>query len=239
MSGVVIKKAASLREQVVSAILNDLQDGEIAPGERITEEGLARRHNVSRTPIREALAQLSHRGIIRARPGGGYTVPMPTPAEVRDTIAVRKLLEPVAVRMAAEEFGEAQVAALSRAIEREAAAGAIKSSLRFARANKEFRDALFDPISNKVLRASIAQFDTHLHLIRSATLTDLDLRRMIVERQASIRDAIARHDAEAAARLWIEYLDLAAETLILAIVQWNPEPVRPARRAAASATQSP
>lgn len=237
MSEFIIKKGASLREQVVSAILHDLQEGEIAPGERITEEGLARRHNVSRTPIREALSQLSLQGIIRNRVGGGYVVPFPTPAEVRETIAVRKLLEPYAVRLAAEEFGEAEIDALTRAISRESSAATVKTPSRFARANKEFREALFQSVSNRVLRGAIGQFDTHLHLIRSSTLSDLELRKNLVERQLEIRDAIAAHDAVLAEKLWIRYLDLAEETLIEAIVNWGqaPESSRGTKRRAAMA----
>jgi DNA-binding GntR family transcriptional regulator len=221
MSDTVIKRGASLRDQIVTAVLQELQDGVISPGERITEEGLARRHSVSRTPIREALAQLALHSVIRARPGGGYVVPLPTPAEARETIAVRKLLEPPAVRMAAEEFGDEQIEALTKAISREGAAATVKSPTRFARANKDFRNALFQNISNKVLRGAIAQFDTHLHLIRSSTLSNLELRKEIVDRQLGIRDAIVSHDAALGERLWIEYLDLAEATLIEAIVNWS------------------
>src|SRR5208283_6273 len=50
----VVKKAATLREQVFQVIVNELKGGQFSPGERITEEGLANRLGVSRTPIREA-----------------------------------------------------------------------------------------------------------------------------------------------------------------------------------------
>lgn len=223
MSGFVIKKAASLREQVVEAVHHDLRAGAIAPGERVTEEGLARRLNVSRTPIREALAQLSHQGVLQSRPGGGYVVPFPTPAEVREIISVRKLLEPPAILLAAEEFGRTQVDNISRAIDREAAHTGTKSAARFAKANEEFRDAIFQNISNKALRTAIAQFNTHLHLIRSSTLSDLELRKKLVGRQTQIRDAIQAHDAPLAEQLWLAYLELAEQTLIAAITNWSPE----------------
>ncbi|WP_144097505.1 GntR family transcriptional regulator [Croceicoccus sediminis] len=221
MSAYVIKKSASLREQVVGAVLHELQAGAIAPGERVTEEGLAKRLNVSRTPIREALAQLSQLGAIAVREGGGYIVPFPSADEVRDVVAVRKLLEPVAIRMAAEEFGPEQVAAITAAIEREAAAVNVKSSARFSKANEDFRAAIFDAIANKMLSSAISQFGTHLHLLRSSTLSDIGLRRQIVERQEKIRDAIAAHDAALGERLWIDYLNLSEETLIATLTGWE------------------
>src|SRR3546814_8835677 len=66
----------------------------------------------------------------------------------------------------------------------------VKSSSRFATANEEFRTSIFQHISNKALRAAIAQFNPHLHLIRAATLSDVDLRKDIVGRQIEVRDAI-------------------------------------------------
>src|SRR3546814_9417610 len=69
-----IIKKASLREQVVEAVKRDLQEGVISPGERVTEDALVQRLNVSRTPIREALSQLAHLGLLQQRTGGGYVV---------------------------------------------------------------------------------------------------------------------------------------------------------------------
>src|SRR3546814_6955147 len=122
-----IKKAV-LGGQVVEAVKRDLQEVVISPGERVTEYALVHRLNVSRTPIREALSQLAHLGLLQQRTGGGYVVPFPTPAELRDVIKVRKLLEPAAVRIAAEEFGPEEIDRVTRAIEREAAACGVKSS---------------------------------------------------------------------------------------------------------------
>ena len=223
MSGYVIKKAVSLREQVVEAVLYDLQAGLIAPGERLTEEGLAQRLNVSRTPIREALAQLSHQGTIAARDGGGYIIPFPTPAEIKDIVAVRKLLEPPAVRMAAEQFTQQQVDEISRAIQREAGSASSKNAALFAKANKEFREAVFQSISNKALSNAIAQFNPHLHLIRSSTLSDIALRQEIVDRQSRIRDAIAERDPDLAEKLWVDYLYLSEKTLLSALSSWARE----------------
>lgn len=237
MSEYGIKKPATLKEQVVEAILHDLQAGIISPGERVTEEGLAKRLNVSRTPIREAIFQLTHQGSLQARPGGGYVVPFPTPAEIRDIIAVRKLLEPHAVRLAAEQFGRDQVEAISRAIDREASSVSAKNATKFAKANEEFREAIFQSISNKALSSAIAQFNTHLHLIRSSTLASVELRRDIVDSQLAIKDAIQAHDAELAASLWIKYLDMAERALLAAVVNWAPDgaPKAPRRNASAKA----
>jgi DNA-binding GntR family transcriptional regulator len=209
-----VKKAATLREQVFEVVLSQLKNGAFAPGERITEEGLAKRLEVSRTPIREALGQLTKQGVLHARRGGGYVVPSPTIPQIRNILAVRALLEPPAVRMAAGEYGAAEIDRISKAIEAETSAITKAQPQPFARANESFRHALFGSISNVALSTLIAQFESHLHFIRAVTLNDQALRREIVVRQSKIRDAVKRHDGELAESLWRSYLRLTEDTLV-------------------------
>jgi DNA-binding GntR family transcriptional regulator len=230
-----IKKEATLREQVFQVLVSELKSARFAPGERITEEGLAKRLGVSRTPIREALGQLTKQGILRARDGGGYVVPSPSIEEIRQIIAVRRLLEPVAVRMAAEEYGPAEIERISKSIAAESRATPRVSPGMFAKANEDFRHAIFDAISNQVLSSVIAQFAGHLHFIRGATLSDLELRREIVSRQQAIRDALAQRDADRAEDLWRSYLDLTEAALTKAMTDLTRRAASSAREAAKAA----
>ena len=56
------------------AIENDILTGTVCPGERLDEVSLANRFGVSRTPVREALAQLDSVGLIELRPNRGAIV---------------------------------------------------------------------------------------------------------------------------------------------------------------------
>lgn len=214
-----IKKGATLREQTFQLVLQELKSGKFSPGERITEEGLAMRLGVSRTPIREALGQLTKQGVLRARPGGGYVVPAPTIDEIRQIIAVRALLEPTGARMAAKEYGPAQIRKITDAIEAESGSASRAQPTQFAKANEEFRHAMFDGIANRALSSLIAQFSNHLHFIRGITLNDLELRREIVDRQRKIRDALQSHDSDLAEGLWRSYLRLTEEVMVSAMTE--------------------
>ncbi|MEP7244990.1 MAG: GntR family transcriptional regulator [Gammaproteobacteria bacterium] len=216
-----IKKSATLREQVYQVVVNELKGGTFTPGERITEEGLAKRLCVSRTPIREALMQLSKQGVLRLREGGGYIVPSPSIDELRQVIAVRTLLEPAAARMAASEYDQAKIDLISRAIDAEAAAIDDVQPAQFARANEDFRHAMFLGISNKKLSGLIAQFANHLHFIRGATLNNVGLREEIVERQKKIRDALKHADADLVEGLWRSYLRFTEEMMTAALMSMS------------------
>lgn len=218
---VAIKKSPTLREQVFDAVLTELRHGQFPPGTRITEEALARRLDVSRTPIREALGQLTRQGVLQIRPGGGYVVPSHTAEELRHIIVVRTLLEPVALRMAAEEYSNVQIERISAAIRSEAATVRKADPAPFARGNEEFRQAVFDGLANRALSGLIKQFDSHLHFIRAVTLRDSNLRAQIVERQTRIRDALQRRDPDRAESLWRSYLKFTESVLTQTLFELN------------------
>ncbi|WP_182913883.1 GntR family transcriptional regulator [Sphingobium terrigena] len=219
----VARKSATLREQVVGILLDELRSGQFAPGDRLTEQVLAERLEVSRTPAREALNQLTEQGLLRSRPGGGYIVPSPTEEEVRQIIAVRMLLEPPAVRMAAAEYGPENIDEINRGIEGEKLAASDPNPGQFAQANEIFRSAVFGAISNIPLRDLISQFANHLNFIRASTLKDMQLRHEIVKRQIQIRDAIAVGDGDLAEGLWRSYLRYTEDTLVAAMIEASEE----------------
>jgi GntR family transcriptional regulator, vanillate catabolism transcriptional regulator len=83
-----------LRELILS--------GEFEPGERMSELPLVERIGVSRTPLRLALSELEHEGLLRGLDGGGYVVREFTQADINDAIELRGVLEGTAARFAAE-----------------------------------------------------------------------------------------------------------------------------------------
>jgi GntR family transcriptional regulator of vanillate catabolism len=93
------------RSQITRALLRLRElilTGEFEAGERLSELPLVERIGVSRTPLRLALAQLEHEGLLRGLPGGGYVVREFTQADMSDAIELRGVLEGTAARFAAE-----------------------------------------------------------------------------------------------------------------------------------------
>jgi GntR family transcriptional regulator of vanillate catabolism len=90
----------TLREMILS--------GAFAPGERMAELGLVERVGVSRTPLRLALAELEHEGLLRGLDGGGYVVREFSHADIKDAIELRGVLEGTAARYAAERGAAAR-----------------------------------------------------------------------------------------------------------------------------------
>jgi DNA-binding GntR family transcriptional regulator len=71
-------KTTTLAETIRQNLADDILRGVYPPGARLDESGLARRFKLSRTPVREALRQLSSVGLVEMRPRRGVIVSLPT-----------------------------------------------------------------------------------------------------------------------------------------------------------------
>ena len=98
-----------LREMIVT--------GEIPPGARLRAEGLATQLDVSRTPVRTALAVLSAEGLVLYSMNRGYTVRAVTLGDLYDSVDVRASLEGLACRLSVDHgWAEEELAYLSEVV---------------------------------------------------------------------------------------------------------------------------
>ncbi|MBI2827274.1 MAG: GntR family transcriptional regulator [Planctomycetia bacterium] len=89
----------NLRDQIAEELRKDVLCGRMVEGERISEPKLVERFGVSRTPIREALAQLSYEGLLEAQPNMGLRVAVRPPDSVRELVVqIRRSVETFALR---------------------------------------------------------------------------------------------------------------------------------------------
>jgi DNA-binding GntR family transcriptional regulator len=88
-------------ELLATAIADAILAGQYAPGERLDEHSLARRHAVSRTPVREALRQLTVTGLIEMRPRKGAVVAQVTPDQLEAMFIAMGEMEATCARLAA------------------------------------------------------------------------------------------------------------------------------------------
>jgi GntR family transcriptional regulator, vanillate catabolism transcriptional regulator len=93
---------ASQTPRALLSLRDLLLSGEFPPGTRMSELPLVERLGVSRTPLRLALANLQHEGLLENLDGGGYAVREFTMDEIHDAIELRGVLEGTAARFAAE-----------------------------------------------------------------------------------------------------------------------------------------
>lgn len=138
------------RNTIKEILLNHMTDGNIRPGERLSLPGLAKELDVSVTPIREALTQLSETGIITYIPNRGFFVTELNEKEATHIYEAIAVLECAAV--AKSNYSSKTLSKLT----------AINESFKQAKSPKEqllldrsFHQLLIEPYSNEYLKKTI------------------------------------------------------------------------------------
>lgn len=109
-------KAYSQSERAVRELRSLVLAGEFPPGSRLSEVAVSERLGISRTPLRQAMAQLMYEGLLDAIETGGYRIARLSMTDVEDAIELRGVLEGTAARMAAERRHDARALDPCRAV---------------------------------------------------------------------------------------------------------------------------
>lgn len=130
------------QNRAAAALRAAILDGELRPGERVSQEEWARRVGVSLIPIREALQALAGEGLVTYRPRRGYAVTQLALDDLEEVYRLRRMLETDALRRGVPGATAADVAALrdaAAACRVAASRGDVAGQLA---ANRAFHDRL-------------------------------------------------------------------------------------------------
>ena len=105
-------------DRIRRSLEQDILTGEFGDGERLSELDLCQRFDVSRTPVREALHQLSSAGLLELLPRRGAFVRRPGFVEVVEMFDVMGELEAMCGRLTARRISEHELKALEAACRR-------------------------------------------------------------------------------------------------------------------------
>lgn len=190
-----------LRDQVYDLILDDVKVGILEPGARLVEGDLAKRYNVSRTPVREALFQLSRDGLLSAAERG-YIVAEDDSQMTADRHEVRELIDPRLAFHAATDGTSAQKKALEKLHQRQSEAHDEGNLDAFIRANVAFRSALRSMSRNGLLARCSQLLDDQAQPARRAIFSIPDYRALEIEHDGNVMKAVvAGHASEAEAAM--------------------------------------
>lgn len=107
-------KEESIKNRIYNEIMQDILDGVYKANDIINEKALIDKYQVSKTPVREALVQLCGEGLLNNIPRFGYQIVMTTPAEFKEAIDFRKVIEIAAVERTIAGITARQIAELKK-----------------------------------------------------------------------------------------------------------------------------
>lgn len=169
-----------LSDQVYGRIRQSIIDGELAPGERLVESEIARRHGISQAPVRDAIKKLEHEGLVTYRRRRGNYVTVISADEARQARQVRAVIEELAARELAGHLRPADEQALLAAIDEMREAARAGDPLRVRRADLAFHRRICEATGNPFIARVWGVLEPSLYTLNA--IADPfgygDLRRM-------------------------------------------------------------
>ena len=167
---------------------------------RLDERQLAQDFGISRTPVREAMAQLEREGFVRSVPRRGVYIVRKTKREVIELITAWAALEGMAARLITQN-PDADVTSL-----RDMFATFVDGELRahldeYSEVNIEFHQSIIRMSGNSVLIDLAENLFTHMRMIRRKTIVERDRVDRSIRDHMNIIEALEARDTARAEAL--------------------------------------
>ena len=182
-----------------AAILDmDIYDPEVDL--RLDERKLAESLNISRTPIREALARLAQEGLVQIVPRKGVFVCRKSRTEILEMLVTWAALESMAARLATQNASDADLKML-RKFAMKHSSDAVRADLEeYSDANITFHQTILELSGCSLLSTTANGLFTHMQAVRRRTMGESDRARRSVVDHMEIIDALQSRDGDLAAR---------------------------------------
>lgn len=213
------RRRGTLHRRTVNRLRDMIFEGDIKPGERVTEIALSERLGVSRTPLREAVRVLAGEGLLEPLPKRGARVARLTAERIDELFPVMGALEALAGELACRHITDKEIAAI-RDLHRQMAAHHARRELDpYFRLNQRIHESIMLATRNPTLfriylglagrvrharkAANISQtrwdeaMDEHARILAALERRDGDelaqlLKRHLLKKQEVLRDSARR-----------------------------------------------
>jgi DNA-binding GntR family transcriptional regulator len=140
-----------LHNELVDRLRHMIIEGDLAPGEKLSEKDLCIQFGVSRTPLREAMKVLASEGLVQLTPNRGGTVARLTLADLDEAFPIMGALEALSGELACRNITDAEVARieeLHRRMVRKYEAAALRDYFKL---NEQIHQLILDAARNPTL----------------------------------------------------------------------------------------
>ena len=208
-----IQQDASLKDKIYDSLKQAITTMNIYAEDanlRLDERELSERLEISRTPIREALARLEQEGLVRIVPRRGVFIVRKTKREILEMITVWAALESMAARLATERASDEEIAALRRMFTTFAGKQIQAQIDEYSESNISFHQTILGLAKCDLLKATADNLFVHMRSIRARTIAEDDRAKRSIVDHLHIIEALEKRDPDLAERLVREHtLNLA------------------------------
>lgn len=202
-----LERPKSLRELALEHLRNSIVDGSLKMGQTLSERGISEELGVSKSPVREALAQLRDEGLVNIEPQKGARVFSLTEAEVTQICDFRQAIETAAFALALSRDPGGLADDMARVVREMKEAREAGDEKTYLELDTAFHHLIFEHAGNDYLTASYTRYVGKIaalrtHLAKLPQHTELSFRE-----HRSIAEAVRRGDMDEIKSLLAEHID--------------------------------
>lgn len=191
----VLQQQRSTPGLVADAIRLAILRGQLAPGQSLGQEELAKQFGLSRVPVREALRQLEAEGLIVSYPHRGSAVAVLTADDVQEVFLIRVSLESTALRLAVPKMTDEDIRRAEVVLER---TDSDPNPTHMGELNWEFHENLYSPCGLPRLLSMIRGLNINTLRYQHVAFIALRLKEQSQHQHKEMLDACCHRDVEKA-----------------------------------------
>lgn len=213
---------ATMAEQIYRELRAAIWIGALGPGDKLVIDRLAKRFDVSITPVREAIRRLQLEGLVTDVPYRGVRVARASESELRELFAIRGVMEGFAIVSGLGKFSTSVIDELQHFVDRRLQVAVDTGDVRgYRRLNESLHERILDTAATGKLRTMVFGLikDTEryrlmdVHLDKGYAATSQEQHRRLVE----LLRAQSRREIEELSRahalMYVDHLARCAEDL--------------------------
>ena len=147
----------TLKDHVYNYIAKEIQNGTLLPNEKINENEIVKKMNISRTPVREALIQLASEGLLHNVPRKGFVLNHVDESTAKELYALIGLMEGYAAKLVAPTISEKDLNDMDFYVSSMDLAIESNNYEMYYQLQTKFHDVYLNLCDNKTLLSTLAQ----------------------------------------------------------------------------------
>lgn len=192
-----IKKPEPLARMAYNALRDSILSNTLTSGVIYNEQNLAKQLGISRTPVREALLELSSQGLMEFLPRKGVVVNTFKPEDVDEIFELRNIIESHAFLKACTHPKELDLPKIKEILKtQQRIASKNKGIENFMEKDREFHTVFARATGNRRLIGIMENIRDMIHIMGSYALFTEGRMKDVVQEHEKILDAVIRKDAD-------------------------------------------
>lgn len=209
-------KPVSLADQVYERLEYNILTGVYQTGEILSEKRLAEELGVSRTPIREAMSRLLYDKLVKDTQGGTEVRGI-NAEDVEDMFEVKKRLEVLATKKAAENMSAEELVKLKDVVDQQEYYAGKGDSQKVRDLDTEFHDLIYSGCGSVTYQSILTPVHHKLMKFRKASLENEGRIMESIGEHKDIYSAIEKEDLKMVEKLMLNHIENSYKNIIEAM----------------------